>query len=87
MGIAVKTLLDDMPPGLTAEDRLTYLDDFQPKFFPFATHFVDDLSLCWKLCDALVIGISTLDKELPAETKLAWNNASAYLARRRLDRA
>jgi len=87
MGIAVKTLLDDMPSGLSAEDRLAYLDEFQPKFFPFTTHFVDDLSICWKLFDALVTGINTLDTEMSAEDKAAWNNAAKYLAGRRLDRA
>jgi hypothetical protein len=83
MGIAVKTFLDDLPVEATQTDKETHLHGFQGKFFPFATHLAEDLELCWKLFDALVIGVNALDTEMSAADKATWNNAARYLKARR----
>jgi len=83
MAIAVKTLLDDLPLNESAEERKARLVGFPTKFVPYATHFVEDLEICYAFFDALHAAVKSLDKEVSATEKAAWDSASNYLQPRR----
>jgi hypothetical protein len=84
MGIAVKTFLDDVPVNADVAQRNQHLTEFQPRYFPYATHLAEDLDQCWKLFDALTVGVRNLDDEsMSSDDRTAWHAASTYLASRR----
>ncbi len=83
MGIAVKTLLDDVPANETAEARATRKREFPLSYVPFATHFVQDLDISYAFFQALSAGIQSLDKEMTASEKAVWETASQYLELRK----
>ena len=82
LGIAVKTFLDDDNVNDSKERRATRIAEFPQTYVPFATHFVEDMRICYGFVNALSLGVGTLDKEIPAADKLVWENAAEYLAAR-----
>ncbi|KAI0198994.1 nuclease-like protein [Astrocystis sublimbata] len=83
LGIATKTLLDDIGPDDTPAQKLAKKKDFPSKFVPFATHFHEDLEIACDFFDALHAGVKTLTSEMSAADKTVWETASAYLQLRR----
>lgn len=83
MGIAVKTFLDDLSADEKPEERAERKKDFPTKFLPFATHFTEDLDIAYAFFDALAEGVKSLDNEISASDKAAWEKASKYLESRR----
>ena len=83
LGIAVKTLLDDMPLNEGSEERTARIKAFPVKFVPYATHFVEDLAISYAFFDALYAGIKTLSNEIPSADRAAWKAAYDYLQQRR----
>lgn len=84
LSIAVKTLLDELPVDEAAEERAARIEAFPAKFVPFATHFVEDLSICYALFDAILAGVRSLDDKLvSAADKKVWEQTSKYLQARR----
>ncbi|OTB07770.1 hypothetical protein M426DRAFT_71545 [Hypoxylon sp. CI-4A] len=83
LSIAVKTLLDDMHPNETPEQRKIKKQDFPAAFVPFATHFYEDLEIACEFFNALHAGVKTLKNEISAADRSAWDKASAYLKLRR----
>ncbi|KAL0943782.1 uncharacterized protein CTRU02_201669 [Colletotrichum truncatum] len=83
LGIAVKTLMDELPAGESKEKRQTRIDDFPGKFFPYATNFKDDVQLAFAFFDAIHKGVQTLNKEVSTADKAVWSTASKYLDQRR----
>lgn len=82
LGIAVKTLLDDISPKDTAEQKQAKKTDFPGKFVPFATHFFEDLQVSFEFFDALHAGVKTVP-EISAADKASWDKAAEYLKIRR----
>ncbi|RYP48046.1 hypothetical protein DL768_005968 [Monosporascus sp. mg162] len=83
LGIAVKTLLDDIDPNDSAEVKATKKAGFPGKFVPFATHFFEDLDIACDFFGALHSGVKTLEKEISAADRGAWDKAAIYLKLRR----
>jgi hypothetical protein len=83
MAIAVKTFLDDASPIDSPDDKKARIAAFPPKFLPYATHFAQDLEICYCFFDALVHGVRALDKEMSIADKAVWETASRYLEARR----
>ena len=83
MGIAVKTLLDDVPVSEPAEERAKRTRDFPSRYVPYSTHFKEDLDIFFNFFDAIYAGIKTLDSEIPAADKQAWDKAVKYLELRK----
>ncbi|RYP24469.1 hypothetical protein DL765_000489 [Monosporascus sp. GIB2] len=83
LGIAVKTLLDDIDPNESAELKATKKAGFPGKFVPFATHFFEDLDIACDFFGALHSGVKTLEKEISAADRGAWDKAAIYLKLRR----
>ncbi|KAF4924501.1 hypotheticall protein [Colletotrichum viniferum] len=83
LGIAVKTLMDEVPAGETLQQRQATIDAFPGKFFPYATHFKEDIQLAYAFFDAIHKGVQTLNKEVSAADKAVWSTASKYLDQKR----
>ncbi|GJC81870.1 uncharacterized protein ColLi_04708 [Colletotrichum liriopes] len=83
LGIAVKTLMDELPASESVEKRQARIEDFPGKFFPFATNFKDDVQLAFAFFEAIHKGVQTLNKEVSAADKAVWSTASKYLDQRR----
>lgn len=83
LGIAVKTLLDDIDPNDSAEVKATKKAGFPGKFVPFATHFFEDLDIACDFFGALHSGVKTLEKEVSAADRSTWDKAATYLKLRR----
>lgn len=66
----------------TREQRAARMADFPRTYVPFATHFTEDVRVCYGFVNAVCAGVGTLDKEIPAGDKRAWEAASEYLAAR-----
>lgn len=82
LGIAVKTFLDDDNVSDSREQRAERVEKFPQTYVPFATNFTDDMRACYGFVNALCTGVSTLDKEISAGDKRAWEAAGEYLAAR-----
>ncbi|KAK6951855.1 hypothetical protein Daesc_006380 [Daldinia eschscholtzii] len=83
LGIAVKTLLDDIHPNETAEQKAVKKQEFPGTFVPYATHFFEDLEIAFNFFDALHAGVKTLKNEVTAADRGAWDKAALYLQQRR----
>lgn len=83
LGIAVKTFVDELSPTDTPEQKEAKLAAFPEKYVPYATHFREDLEICYNFVEALYTGIKSLDKELPTVDKTAWEKAYQFLKQRR----
>lgn len=83
LGIAVKTLLEELPGGDDAEKRQARLEGFPAKFFPYATDFKDDVQLAFAFFDSIHKGVNALNKEISAADKAVWAAARDYLDARR----
>lgn len=84
LGIAVKTLLDDVNVSESAEERADRLNTLPGKFFPYASHFAEDISITFAFFDAVYAGVKALgEKELPSADKAVWESAKKYLDARR----
>lgn len=83
LGIAVKTLLDDIHPTDTPEQKAAKKQDFPGTFVPYATHFFEDLEIACEFFNALHAGVKTLKNEISATDRGAWEKASVYLQLRR----
>jgi hypothetical protein len=83
LGIAVKTLMDEINLNDTPQLRAQKRAEFPGKFVPFATHLEEDMSIAFGLFDALAVGIKSLDKEISAADKAMWEKAGRYLELRR----
>ncbi|KAI0434696.1 nuclease-like protein [Xylaria sp. FL1042] len=83
LGIAVKTLLDDILVTDSPEQKATKKADFPQKFVPYATHFYEDLDIACDFFDALHAGVKTLTNEVPNSDRNVWDKAAAYLKLRR----
>jgi hypothetical protein len=79
----VKTFLDDVSPNESRNERQTKLKDFPTKFVPFATHFAEDLELCFSFFDALYKGVKILQSEISPVEIAIWDKAYAYMEARR----
>jgi hypothetical protein len=82
LGIAVKTLLDDINPADSAETKQKKLDEFPSKFVPFATDFTKDLNMACAFFRALVTGIEVLREQIPSADRQTWQHAAKYLEER-----
>lgn len=83
LGIAVKTLLDDIHPNETPEQKATKKQEFPATFVPYATHFFDDLEIACEFFNALHAGVKTLTSEITPADRSAWDKAAVYLQLRR----
>jgi hypothetical protein len=84
LGIAVKTLLDDIQPTDTPEQKQAVRDAFPGQFVPYATDFFKDLKVAFAFFDALHAGVKKLGVEqVSANDRKTWDRASEYLAARR----
>jgi hypothetical protein len=83
LGIAVKTLLDDINPSDSADQKAAKKAEFPGKFVPYATNFFEDLEIACDFFGALHAGVKTLEKQIPAADRGAWDKAAAYLKLRR----
>ncbi|KAF6823890.1 xpg domain-containing protein [Colletotrichum musicola] len=83
LGIAVKTLLDELPVGESPEKRQARVDGFPAKFFPFATDFKEDVQLAFSFFESIHKGVNALNKEISAADKAVWAAARYYLDQRR----
>jgi len=84
MGIAVKTLLDDVPLNESPDDRATRIRDFPTLYVPYATKFTEDLAIAYAFFDALYVGVKSLgDQDMPAADRAGWDKTSKYLELRR----
>lgn len=83
LGIAVKTLLDDIGPDETAEQKAAKKADFPSKFVPFATNFYEDLDIACDFFNALHAGVKTLTNEVSNGDRTVWDKAAVYLHLRR----
>ncbi|KAK2028292.1 XPG domain-containing protein [Colletotrichum zoysiae] len=83
LGIAVKTLMDELPANESVEKRQARIEDFPGKFFPYATNFKDDVRLAFAFFEAIHKGVQTLNKEVSPADKTVWSTASKYLDQRR----
>ena len=83
MGIAVKTLMDDVVVDESPQVRTQRKKEFPGKFVPYATNFDEDLEICFGFFDALIVGVQSLDKEMTPSDKSSWEKAAGYLSLRR----
>ncbi|KAL7625082.1 hypothetical protein AAE478_004296 [Parahypoxylon ruwenzoriense] len=83
LGIAVKTLLDDIHPNETPEQKATKKSEFPATFVPYATHFYDDLEIACDFFNALHTGVKTLKSEISPVDRGAWEKAAVFLQLRR----
>jgi hypothetical protein len=84
LGIAVKTYLDDfLKLEWSAEEREANKANYVDSFLPYSVNFSEDLDSAFKFFDALCAGVKTLGSEMDETDKKSWENASAYLAKRR----
>ncbi len=84
MGIAVKTLLDDVPADEPAEQRAARMKEFPAKYVPFASHFAEDIEISFDFFNALYQGVkATTNTEISAVDKAVWDRAAKYLELRR----
>jgi len=83
LGIAVKTLLDDIHPNDSSEQKQAKKADFPGKFVPYATHFFEDLDIACEFFGAIHAGVKTLEKDVSSGDRVAWDKAAAYLKLRR----
>ncbi|TRX96263.1 hypothetical protein FHL15_002987 [Xylaria flabelliformis] len=83
LGIAVKTLLDDIGPDETAEQKAAKKAEFPGKFVPFATNFYEDLDIACDFFNALHAGVKTLTSEMSTGDRTVWDKAAVYLQLRR----
>ncbi|KAL2075288.1 hypothetical protein VTL71DRAFT_231 [Oculimacula yallundae] len=84
LGIAVKTYLDDFfKAEWTPEEREANKADYIKKYLPHSVNFVEDLDVAFKFFDAVYEGVSSLGKEISEADKKVWDNAHAYLAKRK----
>ncbi|KAH6655124.1 nuclease-like protein [Truncatella angustata] len=83
LGIAVKTLLDDIHPTDSAEVKQKKLEEFPSKYVPFATDFTKDLKVAHAFFDALHTGVKTLgDGQVSSADRKIWERAAEYLTAR-----
>lgn len=83
LGIAVKTWLDDVQLSEPAEVRQKKMDEWTPKYVPFATNFGKDLQISFAFFDALHVGIKTLGDSQASIDQNVWARAAEYLQPRR----
>jgi Temperature dependent protein affecting M2 dsRNA replication len=83
LGIAVKTFMDDISPSETREERIAKMEEFPTKFVPYATHFVEDLRICFAFFESVHAGVQMLDKEMSSVDRTAWDKAYEYLQARK----
>ncbi|KAK6833688.1 hypothetical protein PG990_001473 [Apiospora arundinis] len=84
LGIAIKTLLDDIQPLDPPEVKASKRADFPAKFVPYATDLHKDLKIADAFFVALNEGIKTLaNEQVPANDRKVWDHAEIYLAARR----
>lgn len=83
LGIAVKTLLDDVNPHDSAEVKASKKAEFPSKYVPYATNFFEDLEIAYDFFGAIHAGVRTLEKEISGADRGTWNKAAAYLKVRR----
>ena len=57
--------------------------EYIKKYLPHSVNFSEDLDVAFKFFDAVYEGVSTLGKEINEADKKVWDNAHAYLAKRR----
>ncbi|ORY71207.1 nuclease-like protein [Pseudomassariella vexata] len=83
LGIAVKTLLDDIHPTDTPEQKQTKRAEFPGKYVPYATSFFKDLNVAFDFFGALHAGVKQLgDEQVPAADRKVWDRAAEYLKAR-----
>lgn len=78
MGIVIKTLLDQR-----STDYKVNVDDFTQKFFPQASHFMEDVAIFKDFFKALVNGLKTLGSEVDKDLWVSANSnlqATIYLS-------
>ena len=83
MGIAVKTLLDEVPASEPAKERAERKKDFPSRYVPYATHFEEDLDIAFNFFQALNKGVQAMGKEIPTADAAIWDRASKWLEARR----
>ncbi|CZS94465.1 hypothetical protein WAI453_008066 [Rhynchosporium graminicola] len=84
LGIAVKTYLDDfLKAEWTADQREANKADYVKKYLPHSVNFAEDLDVAFRFFDAVYEGVSTLGKEISEADKKVWDNAHAYLVKRK----
>ena len=84
LGIAVKTYLDDfLRMDSTPEQREADKPNYVGKYLPHSVNFVEDLDVAFKFFDAVYAGVSSLGSEINDTDKKSWDNAKAYLDKRR----
>ncbi|KAI1390972.1 temperature dependent protein affecting M2 dsRNA replication-domain-containing protein [Hypoxylon trugodes] len=84
LGIAIKTLLDDIHPQESEVERNKKKASFPGTFVPYATHFFEDMGIAFDFFDAIHAGVKTLKTSNDISVdKDAWEKAAAYLKLRR----
>lgn len=83
LGIAVKTLLDDIHPNETPEQKAQKKQEFPATYVPYATNFFEDLEIACEFFVAIHAGVKTLKNEVSAADRGAWDKAAVYLRLRR----
>jgi hypothetical protein len=68
-----------LSPEAREADKANYVE----KLLPHSVNFAEDLDVAFKFFDAVCEGVKTLGSEISDADKKAWDNAKAYLAKRR----
>jgi len=84
LGIAVKTYLDDfLKLEWSAQEREANKSQYVERYLPHSVNFREDLEVAFKFFDAVYEGVKLLGDEISDADKKAWDNAKAYLEKRR----
>ncbi|KAL1901610.1 hypothetical protein Cpir12675_000480 [Ceratocystis pirilliformis] len=82
MGIAMKTFLDDTNAEESVEERQKHVQGVVERWIPFATDIYEDITVVYKLIDAICEGMSGLAGVIPEEDRVRWFTAQKYLQAR-----
>lgn len=83
LAIAIKTLLDDIQPTDTPEQKETKCAEFPDKYVPYATDLPKDIGIAKAFFAALHGGVKTLGNEqVSANDRKSWDHAAQYLEAR-----
>ncbi|KAL5604140.1 hypothetical protein BROUX41_002127 [Berkeleyomyces rouxiae] len=82
MGIAMKTFLDDTNAEDSVEERQKHVQGVVDRWIPFAKNIHEDITLVYKLIDAICEGMSGLGDVISEEDRARWFTAQKYLQAR-----
>ena len=76
----MKTLLDDIQPTDTPEQKEAKCAEFPKKFVPYASDLPRDIGIAKAFFRALHSGVKTLGNEqVSANDRMSWDHAAQYL--------